>query len=136
MASAYEQGQTNWDRGVLKPDAEDVPVEAAGEGSPGPGPDPNDQWGTADYLAQQGIETTTIERDIMVVFERRATIARRMADGAKRKDQQMVAQAAQDWLRSEVRLYDLFQNYTSHVTRRNEMVGNLPDELRGQILKS
>jgi len=128
MPSAYERAQTNWDRAEF-PTEPEVKTSAAAEG-----PDPNDQWATAEYLAKQAAETAEVEKNISLMFEKRSTIARRMMDGSKRRDPQMMGQAAQDWLRTEVRLHDLFRVYTQHVNRRNEVVASLPEEVRGQIM--
>jgi hypothetical protein len=85
-------------------------------------PESDDPWESVKTLAHRATATAGIERDIASVFETRSTLARRLADAYRRKDNNMAAESAQRWIQSEVKLAKLFEAYEKHVQERNELL--------------
>lgn len=119
MTSSYANATTNWDRTAAEEPEEQAEAQEA----------PTDGWTELQTLAQSAMLAAEVEHMISDVFARRATLARRLSDASKRKDGVMAGEAARDWLRSEARLYKLFENYASYMQERDALLKSMPAEI-------
>ena len=118
MTSAYETSTTNWDR------TED-PAAAVEQDYV---PDEAGKLADLMELARGASSVCEIEHAIESVFERRGVLARRLHDAVKRHDNNLAAESARDWLRSEIRLHELFTKYAGYVQERSAMVQSLSQD--------
>lgn len=103
--------------GAAAPDA-GAPEPA--EPAPPPVPLPTDKWEAVSFLAQRAEQAVTIEREIALLVDRRFTLMRRLIDSAKRKDETLAQTTATDWMKSEMKLAELWAQYQPFVVERQQ----------------
>ena len=96
-----------------------VPAAGAEPATP-PVPLPTDKWEAVSFLAQRAEQAVTIEREIALLVDRRFTLMRRLIDSAKRKDETLAQTTATDWMKSEMKLAELWAQYQPFVVERQQ----------------
>ena len=100
---------------------EAAPAQAPSAANPQGLPDSSDKWSVLEFFAKRTTDASAIEFEIAQVFERRRTVSRRLADAAKRRDEQMAAEGAKQWLDTSIKLVGLFEKYAP-IMQENEKI--------------
>ena len=130
MNSAYDSAQSAW-AGVptafsppsRQPAAGPAPAPSAD--AAGAEPLPTDKWGMIEFFAGRAVKAAAIEHEMLLVFDRRHSLARRLADAAKRRDEEMARDSTSQWLESEMKLAALFEQYEPVVIERKQVLQNI-----------
>lgn len=97
----------------MRPAADAGPVEL---------PPLDDKWKLVEFFARKAETCVLIEQDLRNSFDKRQTIARRLADAARRKDDTLATDSARAWLESEVRLAALIDKYKPMIAEREATI--------------
>ena len=103
-------------------------AEAPIEPQPGEAPPdlpPDNKWGHVEFFATRCLKAVEIERDIMACFDRRANLARRLMDAAKRKDDKLAVESAKQWMDTEVTVAKAMDVYAPVVAERAAVLRQL-----------
>jgi hypothetical protein len=81
---------------------------------------PMDKWDAAQVFAQKAGETSDLEHEFVLVYERRRTTAMELSDCVRRREEPMLDPLAKEWLRSEQKLLALGQRYAAAIAHREQ----------------
>jgi hypothetical protein len=87
--------------------------------------EPDPFWRDVEALVARAVVALPTEGELAACFERRKVLARRLMDAVKRRDKAIVAQDAQAWLESEMKLAGLALEYGPFVREREQGMASL-----------
>lgn len=92
------------------------------DGQPVELPPLDDKWKLVEFFAKRAEVCVSVEQDLRNAFDKRQTIARRLTDSARRKDDTLATDSARAWIESEVRLVALIDKYKPMIAEREATV--------------
>ena len=121
MRTAFEGASTVWDaQTCANPGARPAAPPPSVDGQPAEETPsvPTSKWGMLQAFAERADAAVVIEKEMTQIFDRRSSLARRLSDASKRKDDTLAEQTAKDWITSEIRLAKLWEMYLPFVRGR------------------
>lgn len=86
---------------------------------------PSDRWLAVGVFAAKAKQTVEIEQEMKILFERRVLLARRLADGAARKDESLTVDSTRMWVDTELKLSRLDERYLQTAVERKSVLQQL-----------